>query len=51
MRQVQKLVDKLMSRSYTEYKTAEIKQPTERKKPVDGPADDLSVLNSFTNYP
>lgn len=51
MRQVQKLIDKLMSRSYTEYKTADIKQPVDRPKLKDEPVDDLRVLNSFTNYP
>lgn len=47
LRQIQKLVDKLMSRSFTEYQTAQ--KP--REKPVridDGVPDDLRILQEFT---
>lgn len=44
---IQKLVDKLMSRSYTEYVSA-TKPTTPRPQPVDqAPQEDLSPLQEF----
>ncbi len=47
MRQVQKLLDKLMSRSYTEYKAAE--KPVSRPaKQIYSPAEDMGPLQDFS---
>lgn len=47
LRQIQKLVDKLMSRSYTEYVRAE--KPFERPKIAsDEPLEDLRTLQEFS---
>lgn len=46
MRQVQKLVDKLMSRSYTEYITAQ-KPPLRVEVPTEAP-EDLRSLSEFS---
>ena len=46
MRQVQKLLDKLMSRSYTEYKAAE--KPTQRVKVQESIfPEDMGPLSEF----
>ena len=47
MRQTQKLVDKLMSRSYTEYTRAQEPIPKPQFIAKDDLAEDLGVLNEF----
>ena len=49
MRHSQKLVDKIMSRDFTEYRSAELKKPID-KRPEQEPVvvrDDLAALNDF----
>ena len=45
MRQIQKLVDKVMSRSYTEYVRAE--KPAKKETIIAEPAEDLRALQEF----
>lgn len=45
MGQIQKLVDKAMSRSFQEYKSAD--KPLEKVKVPLDPAEDLRALNEF----
>lgn len=42
-----KLLDKLMSRNYHEYKQAESYKVVDRPKPSEGPFEDLRALNDF----
>lgn len=50
MRQVQKLLDKAMSRSFTEYKSAEAPVPRPKITEDYGPVEDLGSLDELKTF-